>query len=354
MKHWKKALIPKGASILEAMRVLKEGSLRIGLVVDDEKRLLGTVTDGDVRDAILRGVSLDDPARSIMCSSPVVARPDDAPETLLALMRRRDVLQVPLVDEAGHILGLRNLSDLASSQPKSNRVVLMAGGLGERLRPLTADCPKPLLTLGDKPILEIILDTFIQQGFYNFTLAVNYKAEMLMNHFGDGGRFGASITYVRESKRLGTAGALSLLPERPEEPFFVMNGDILTKANFVQLLSRHQTGDCSATMCLREYEFQVPYGVARTEGERLVALDEKPVHRFFVNAGIYVLEPECLDLIPADTYYDMTQLLDALLASGSVVRTHPLRDYWLDIGKMEDFARAVSDYPRYFEPTEES
>ncbi|GAB6037220.1 nucleotidyltransferase family protein [Fundidesulfovibrio butyratiphilus] len=336
------------------MRVLKKGSLRIGLVVNEERRLLGTVTDGDVRDAILLGVSLEAPVRSVMCVTPVVARPDDSPDTLLALMRRRDVLQVPLVDEAGHILGLCNLSDLTSGRPKTNQVVLMAGGLGERLRPLTAECPKPMLSLGNKPILEIILDTFVQQGFSNFTLAVNYKAEMLMNHFGDGSRFGASITYLRENKRLGTAGALSLLPERPSEPFFVMNGDILTKTNFVHLLSRHQAGHSAATMCLREYEFQVPYGVARTEGDRLLELDEKPVHRFFVNAGIYVLAPECLDLIPADTYFDMTQLLDALLASERIVRTYPLRDYWLDIGKMEDFARAVNDYPRYFDPPEES
>jgi dTDP-glucose pyrophosphorylase len=349
MKDWHNILVPSKATIVEALQVLDSGSLQIVLVVDDNKRLLGTVTDGDVRAGILKGVSLDEPVDRIMCPNPVTARLSDADETILATMRARDILQIPILDEAGRIIGLRNLKDFLAPQERPNLVVLMAGGLGTRLMPLTEDCPKPLLRVGGKPILEIILENFIRHGFRRFSIAVNYKAEMVERHFGDGSAFGARIEYLREPDRLGTAGALTLLPERPVEPFFVMNGDLLTNLNFGHLLAFHKEREARATMCVRQYDFQVPYGVVQTEEDRLLGIDEKPVHRFFVNAGIYVFNPQVLDLVPPQAFFDMNELFSALIASGQEAVAFPLREYWLDIGQMQDYLQANGDYEKHFD-----
>ena len=216
------------------------------------------------------------------------------------------------------------------------------------LGPLTANQPKPLLKVGQKPILETIMENFIRHGFRKFYFSVNYLGEMIETHFGDGSRWGVRIEYLREQKRLGTAGALSLLPEKPDKPFFVMNGDILTNVDFAQLLHFHVHTGATATMCVRDYDFQVPYGVVRIEGERLARIEEKPVQRFFVNAGIYVLEPPALDLTPADTFFDMPQLFERIVECGQEAAVFPIREYWLDIGRGDDLQRARSEYELHF------
>jgi NDP-sugar pyrophosphorylase family protein len=225
----------------------------------------------------------------------------------------------------------------------------MAGGLGSRLQPLTDDCPKPLLKVGGRPILETIMLGFMEHGFHNFHLSVNYKAEMVEAHFGDGSRWGANIRYLRETTKLGTAGCLSLLPERPERTFFVMNGDLLTRVNFERMLAFHHENRSMATMGIREHEFEVPYGVVEMKNHRLLGLKEKPVQRFFVNAGVYAFEPETLDCIGSGEPLDMPEFFERIMARDLEASVFPIHEYWLDIGRHGDYDRANGDFLRHFE-----
>ncbi|MCB1876834.1 MAG: nucleotidyltransferase family protein [Chromatiales bacterium] len=333
---------------MQALSVIDRSGLRIGLVADSTGHLLGVVTDGDVRRGILKGIGTDQSVERIMSTRPSLATADEPREQVLARMRARRLNHIPLVDENGVLVGLETLDDLLRGETRPNLVVLMAGGLGSRLRPLTEELPKPLLKVGSRPLLEIILEGFLEQGFHRFHMAVNYKSQMIKEYFGDGSRWGATINYLEERQRLGTAGALALLPERPEEPFFVMNGDLMTRAHFQHLLEFHQRNNAQATLCVREYEQEIPYGVVRLEQQRLFALEEKPVQRFLVNSGIYVLDPSVLPLIPKDRAFDMPDLFRTLIAKGETTVAFPLHEYWLDIGRVEDFERAGREYAEVF------
>ena len=341
-------MVAAGASIREAAKVLDASSMQIVLVVDADGHLLGTVTDGDIRRSILKGVSLDSTVRDIMNTKPTVAGVNDSRANILAAMKRTQLRHIPLVEESGRLVGLEMLDELIQSSPRNNWVVLMAGGLGSRLHPLTAEHPKPMLTVGNKPLLETILESFIEYRFSRFYISVNYLAEAVKSHFGDGSRWGVEICYLHEDRKLGTAGALGLLPEKPGEAILVMNGDVLTKVNFSQLLDFHGGCDARATMCVREYDFQVPYGVVNIEDGRIVGIDEKPVQRFFVNAGIYVLEPDALDLVPANVQIDMPALFEKLIERKMETAVFPIREYWLDIGQLADYDRANGEYPGIF------
>jgi dTDP-glucose pyrophosphorylase len=349
MKQCRDITIGPETPILEVIKILDHSSMQIALVADEAGHLLGTVTDGDVRRGILGGVAMECGARMIMNPKPIVFRVGDPREVILETMKRRQIHQIPILDVSGRIAGIEILDDLLLATTSDNWVVLMAGGQGNRLRPLTDDRPKPLLEIGGKPIMEIILESFIEQGFRRFFISVNYKAEMIRAHFGDGARWGAQLAYLAEDQALGTAGALGLLPSRPQLPMVVMNADLLTKVNFQQLLSFHREHRATATMCVRDYSFQVPYGVAHIDRHRLRDLDEKPVHHFFVNAGIYILEPGVLDLIPQGEAHDMTDLFDRLIERGDELTVFPIREYWLDIGRLGDYQRAQTDFPEVFE-----
>ncbi|MBU1639418.1 MAG: nucleotidyltransferase family protein, partial [Proteobacteria bacterium] len=316
------------------------------------KTLLGTITDGDIRRAILRGGSLEDPIEKVMNTRPTAFTADESMEDMLVAMRLLKLSKVPVVDHKNRVVGLQILDELLRPTPKYNPVVIMAGGLGSRLGSLTKKCPKPLLHVGNRPVLQTILENFIAFGFYNFYFSVNYKAEMIEEFFGDGAKWGVSIKYIYEDKRMGTAGALSLLPERPKMPFFVMNGDILTKVNFLQLLDFHTEHRAAATMCAFKYDLQIPYGVLQIDNDRLVEIDEKPTQSFFVNAGIYILEPKTLDNIPPNTFFDMPSLYEKLIETKQEAAVFPLREYWLDIGHMSDFERAQGDFKDFFKPVE--
>ena len=348
MKDWKRTFINPTQPILEAMRIIDTSALQIALVVDEKKRLIGVVTDGDIRRGILKGVKLDEPISTIMFREFTYAKATAAREEIIALMKRKELLQIPLLDEDGCVVDLKVLVDLISMPQTENWVVLMAGGLGNRLRPLTNDCPKPLLTLNEKPILEIILENLIKHGFRQFYISINYKAEMIEKHFCDGSNWGVQIEYLREKKAMGTAGALGLLPERPAAPLIVMNGDLLTNINFRQLLDFHHAHKALATMCVRDYNFQVPFGVVALDQYRLSNIDEKPSHHFFVNAGIYVLSPTALDIIPPDETYDMTVLFQDIIAAGHEAIAFPIREYWLDVGQFDDYEKASTEYQEIF------
>jgi dTDP-glucose pyrophosphorylase len=348
VKNLQDILIPPSTPILDSIEKIDSGSVQIALVVDEERHLLGTVTDGDVRRGILKAVPLSQPVSEIMNATPIVADNSIGRSAILQLMRQWEIAQIPVLDPEGRIFGLETIAELTSVTQPDTWVVLMVGGLGQRLRPLTDDTPKPMLSVGGKPLLETIIESFARQGFYKIFLSLNYKADIFQAHFGDGSRWGVSIDYLNEDRRLGTAGALALLPERPKDPLVVMNGDVLTSVDFRHLLDFHDQHAADATMCVREYSFQVPYGVAEIENHRLRGISEKPKHQFFVNAGIYVLAPAALDLIPADETCDMPSLFETLIAGGGAASVFPIREYWLDVGRFDDLEQAQGDYAREF------
>jgi dTDP-glucose pyrophosphorylase len=348
MSAWQNVLVGPDASVRETIAKIDADPLHIALVVDGSGRLLGTVTDGDVRRAMLKGHSLDSPVRQIMNPRPTVAGRNEPRDAILSLMRHRQLRQIPLVDERRHVVGVESLDELMRSASKDNVVVVMAGGLGSRLQPLTDSTPKPMLEVGGKPILETVLDGFMAYGLNRFYFAVNYRSEMIKAHFGDGSRWGASIRYLEEDRSLGTAGALSLLPETPSTPLIVMNGDVLTTVNFEHLLDFHAAQGAAATICVRNYEIRIPYGVVNLERQRITRIDEKPAHRFFVNAGIYVLEPRVLKKVPPEARFDMPSLIEALIADGDRPAAFPIREYWIDIGQLEDYQRAHGEYGGVF------
>jgi dTDP-glucose pyrophosphorylase len=343
------AFIGPDATIQEAVAIIDRSPGKIALVVTSERVLIGTITDGDVRRGLLRGVPLEGSVQPIINTHPRVAHSDTEKEVLLARMRQERLRHLPLVDGEGQLVGLETLVDLLESQRLENWVVLMAGGEGRRLRPLTDDVPKPMLSVGSKPLLETIINSFISAGFHKFFLSVNYKAELVERHFGDGSSRGIEIQYLREAKPLGTAGSLSLLRERPAMPFIVMNGDILTKVDFREILNFHRDHRAAGTMCVREYCIQVPYGVVQVRGNNLLAIEEKPTARNFVNAGVYVLEPEVLDKLPPGTAMTMPDLFGRLIAERRPCCVCPIREYWLDVGQMADLQRANNEFSAIFD-----
>lgn len=334
-------LISPDASIRDAAAAIDRGARQVALVVNGDMRLIAVVTDGNIRRGLLRGLDLDASVADVMTSNPTRVKQQDGIATARRLMREHNLHHVPIVDAHDRLVDLLWIDDLTKIVSKTTPIVLMVGGLGMRLRPLTESVPKPMLPIGGRPILEQILQSFSEQGFVKFTLSVNYLGEVIREHFGDGSDFGVEVTYIEEPKRMGTAGALSLLQEFPVEPVIVMNGDLLTSIRFDALLKFHLETGASATLCARQFDMQVPYGVIEAEGTRLRGIDEKPVHHHFVNAGIYVLSPEIIAELEPGTPLDMPDLLARLTARGDTVSVFPLREYWLDIGRIEDleFAR---------------
>ena len=344
MKNWKDALIGPESTLEAAIATLDRSALRIVLVVDENTRLLGTLTDGDIRRALLRHLPLSSSVKDVMCTTPLTAQLDWSRERILAVMENRQLLQLPLVDMEGRVVGLETLHALLEKRQFDNPVFLMAGGFGTRLHPLTHDCPKPLLNIGDRPILQHIVESFATAGFHRFFISTHYLPHMIRDHFGDGSRWGIDIRYVHEETPLGTGGALGLLPHGEiDAPMFMMNSDLLTTMNYQQLLAFHLEHRSHATMCVREYEYQVPYGVIQSEGHRIVSIREKPSQHFFINAGIYLLSPELVRSVRPGTRIDMPTLLQGAIDDGKKVIQYPIHEYWLDIGRMEDLKRARVD-----------
>lgn len=348
MTSWKETTISPDDSILSAVKVIDHSTLGIALVVDSKYTLLGVITDGDIRRALLSGLDMNASVESIMTRNFRFVRKNESNEKVFLLMRQHKLAHMPVLDEAGRLVELKVLREMVTPKLKENLVVIMAGGLGTRLRPMTYKCPKPLLEVGGRPLLETIIEKFVDSGFYRFAICINYKGHMIEDYFGNGADKGIEIQYIRENKRMGTAGPLRLLPARPDRTFIVINGDLLTTVNFSKLLDFHQKTKGLATMCVRTYESQVPYGVVEVDNHKMQAIVEKPVQRFLVNAGIYVLEPDVLDLIPENTFFDMPNLFEKMLKAGIDTSAFPVREYWLDIGQKEDFNKAHGDYAEHF------
>lgn len=348
MRKIKNICISPQASIRTTLEVIDKGVMQIALVVERNK-LLGTITDGDVRRGFLKGKNLEDSIEGLFNTNPFTGKINQSREDIIQAALSHGIKQLPMLDDQGDLVGIELIDDYLRGPEKPNAVVLMAGGQGKRLRPLTANIPKPMLTVGSKPILETILESFSRYGFRNFYFSVNYKAEKIRNYFKDGRQYGVNITYLNETQRLGTAGALSLLPEPTDKPIIVMNGDLLTNVNFEHLLNYHLLAEAKATMCVREYQLQVPYGVVETKGACIQQINEKPTQKFFVNAGIYVLNPEVLELIPQNRSFDMPELFQALIREGQKSCSFPIKDYWMDIGQPNDFEQANTEYEENFD-----
>jgi dTDP-glucose pyrophosphorylase/CBS domain-containing protein len=340
-------LVPPTATVRETMAAIDRNEVGIALVVDERRRLLATITDGDLRRAMLADLDIEAPVSTLVDArrargEPIVAPAGTPPLELLALMERESVRQVPLLDGDGRIVDLALLDDVVKTDVSPLRAVVMAGGFGTRLGDLTADTPKPMLPVGDRPLLERIIGQLREAGINRVSLTTHYRADSIAGHFGDGSEFGVDLHYVNEDTPLGTAGSLALL-EPSVEPILVMNGDIVTRVNFAAMHRFHEEHRADMTVALRPYETSVPYGVVEVDGELITDVAEKPLVRAFVNAGIYLLAPDVCRLVPAGTRYEMTDLIRALIAAGRRVVGFPLREYWLDIGTPEDYSQALND-----------
>ena len=344
MTDFKKISASPAAKIIEVIDIIDRGSYQVALIVDELGCLIGTVTDGDIRRALLRGEKLEAEVGGVMQrgfkSLPESATDSDA----MALMTREDLQQVPALDECGRVVRLFILDDLIKAKKVSNTVVIMAGGEGKRLYPLTQDCPKPMLRVNNKPILEIILEQCINGGFSHFYFSVNYLKEQIREYFGDGARWRVRIDYLEENQPLGTAGALSLLPPQTKEPVLVMNGDILTRVDYKNLLRFHAEHSAGVTVCVREHTTEIPYGVLHVKDLHILKIEEKPKLLNHVNCGIYLIDPKLFNLIPRDCFFDMPDLISLALSQRCPVVAFPVHEYWLDVGYPSTLQRASSEW----------
>lgn len=340
MDNWADAVVGPDVSLRVGIAVVDKVGQQVALVVSPGGFLVGILTDGDIRRAVLAGKDLNTPVSAVMSKHPATTRVSATRDEMLSIMRARVIHHLPLLDGAGRLAGLATMSDLVGIADRPNWVVLMAGGLGVRLRPLTNEVPKPLLHVGGRPILETALQSFAEQGFRHIFLAVNYKSDMVRAHFGNGESWGVQVQYLQEPSQLGTAGSLSLLPSVPTDPLIVMNGDLLTRTDFGSLLAFHQAQGATATMAVRPYDVEVPYGVVSVDGTHITEIQEKPVHRHFINAGIYALSPDAIQHLPTDRSFDMPELFERLISLGRTAVAYLLRESWIDIGRLEELERA--------------
>ena len=341
--NWKNIAVKPSFSIRDCWKQLDNGALRFVVVVDEDDRLLGVVTDGDIRRSLLGGRELSDKIENVMNRKPIVASPKLSKRDLIELMEKHGVLALPLVDEE-RVVGVVELQKLLQVPQVENPVFIMAGGFGTRLRPLTDNCPKPMLQVGGRPLLETLIRSFKRKGFRNFYISTHYLPEIIRDYFGNGSSLGVNISYVHEEQPLGTGGALGLLPpSMPDLPLIMINGDILTSVDFRALLDFHAKNGAHATICVRSHEITIPYGVIEGEGIDIASMAEKPTYRYFVNTGIYAVSPDVYRSVGIGTKIDMPTLLQARMRSGLSVKKMPSHEYWLDIGRVDDFNKAQAD-----------
>jgi len=343
-------LISYKESILVAMQLININCKGILLVVNEDNELFGTISDGDIRRAILSGEQLSKSVAKICNKNCIYSNEDINLDEVKKQFIEKMIKLLPIVDSSKKVIDYLEIDDLIdyNKLEKENPILIMAGGLGTRLRPFTENVPKSMLKVGNKPILETIIEQFKNYGFKNILISVNYKAEIIENYFRDGKDFGVSIKYIKETKRLGTAGAIKLANKYLNKPFFVINGDILTNVNFYNLLQYHIENNYKMTIGSRIYETQIPYGVLNMNETCVTSLEEKPVIKHLVSGGVYILEPSVIQNIPGDEYFDITQLIDMLISKNDRVGSFPITEYWMDIGRIEDFDKANNDINIYF------
>ena len=333
---WGQAILPLSATIKEVIANLDRVSLKIVMIVNSQNELEGTVSDGDIRRGLLRGLTLESPVSSVVHRNPLVVPQGMSKEAVVQLMLVNKVQQIPVVDDDNHIIGLHLWEVVLESPTRSNLMVIMAGGKGVRLRPYTESCPKPMVEVAGRPMLAHIIERAKTEGFSRFIIAVHYLGHLIEEHFGNGEAYDVEITYVREQKPLGTAGALSLLESMPDEPFIVTNGDVITDIRYGELLDFLIKHNASGTMAVRSHEWQHPFGVVHTKGVEIIGFDEKPIYRSYINAGVYSFQPESLKLLKKNCYCDMPTFFELIKSSGLQTIAYPMHEPWLDVGRPED------------------
>lgn len=338
---WQATLVPPTLDLHAAIVALDRVGLQILMVAGADRRLLGTLTDGDIRRALLKGQPLTTPITEVMHQTPMVVGPDLGRESVLNLMRANKMRQLPILDPEGRILGLHLWDQVVTTSPmRDNMVVLMAGGFGKRMMPYTETSPKPMLEVAGKPLLQHLIERARADGFRHFVITLHYLPQVIRDHFGDGSKFDVQIDYVTESTPLGTAGALSLLPARPDLPFVVANGDILTEVRFSDMLEFHRAHGATATMAVREHEYHNPFGVVQTDGMLITGFEEKPVWRTRINGGIYVLSPQALNHLTPNTHCNMPTLFERVQLAGDRAIVYPMHETWMDVGNPADLLTA--------------
>lgn len=339
-EFWEKALLPINATLQQAISNLEETAFQIAIIVTPEGILIGTLTDGDIRRGLLRGVSMDSSIEPIVYREPLVVPPTHDRDSLLLLMKVNQVLQIPVVDEERRVVGLHLWDEIVAPCQRSNKMVIMVGGQGSRLRPHTENCPKPMLHVGGKPMLEHIIERAKAAGFENFVLATHYLSKKIEEYFGNGDAWDVQIDYLHEESPLGTAGAIGLLDPKPDMPFLVTNGDILTDIHYDKLLDYHDRYGALATMAVSKYQWQHPFGVVHTDGVNIVGFEEKPISISYINAGIYVLSPKALDVLSHSEHCDMPTLFSRLQEASERTVVYPMHEPWLDVGQVENYTLA--------------
>lgn len=339
---WHQSILPLNSNIKQVISNLNEVGIKIVLIINEAHELEGTISDGDIRRGLLRGLSLDSPVTAVLNRNPLVVPPELGRDLILQLMVANKIQQIPVVDELRHVVGLHLWDDITEPPARSNLMVIMAGGMGTRLRPHTENCPKPMLPVAGKPMMEHIIEHAKSEGFNRFVLAIHYLGHMIEDYFGNGDRWHVQIDYLREKAPLGTAGALGLLNPKPGSPFLVTNGDVLTDIRYGELLDFHINHNAAATMAVRVHEWQHPYGVVQTKGIDIVGFEEKPVARSHINAGVYALDPDALNVLKADAHCDMPTLFERLQAQARRTVAYPMHEPWLDVGRPDDLSMANS------------
>lgn len=333
--------IPSGATILDAMRKLTASGIDILLVIDGGERVLGLITDGDLRRGIVGGEGLESPVTKVMSRKFLAARDDDNRAYALDMMIAQKIRHLPIIGNDGKLKGIHFLSHLVGHKNRPNIAVIMAGGRGVRLRPITENCPKPMIRVAGRPILERLVLHLVSHGITHIYLAINYMGEMIEDYFGDGSKYGCNISYLREKEMLGSGGALSLLPEKPAQPFFVINGDLVTDIDVGAMLDFHERRNAVATIASKQVFSKISYGVIEKTDDVLVDIIEKPTMQHEINIGCYVLSPECLSYIPAGVQFPITDLFGHLQKEKKTVCVYETQEEWIDVGQPEDLKKAL-------------
>ncbi|MEX2987733.1 nucleotidyltransferase family protein [Serratia fonticola] len=343
ISNWHQIKLSVNSTVLDALEILNKYALRIVLIVNEHEKLLGVVTDGDIRRGLVRGIGIQSTVDKIMTVNPYYFSPTIDRVSRKKILAEKNILAAPLIHN-GKVVGVETIHEGSIVPSYDNPVFIMAGGFGTRLRPLTNSCPKPMLQIGGRPMLEIIIDQFIKFGFSNFYISTHFMPEVIRDYFGNGSKWNVNIEYVHEENPLGTGGALGLLPEGISElPLIMVNGDVLTTINFERLLNFHTENNAAATMCVRDYQYTIPYGVIESDGSKIISMEEKPTKKFFVNAGIYIVDSSVRMAVKKNQHIDMPTLLEQKMNAGNDVLIFPIHEYWLDIGRMDDFNRAQED-----------
>ena len=341
--------IESDATIKEAMKVIDKNLTGGALVVNENNELVGTITDGDIRRAILRGLSINEGIEGAYFKNFKFVTEQHSKKKAKEYMLKNKIRQVPVIDKDKKLTDLYFLDDIISYDKKDNYVFILAGGLGTRLMPLTETVPKPMLKVGEKPILELIIEQFKEYGFRNFIISLNYKGEIIEEYFKEGKDFDVNIEYITETKKLGTAGSIALVKEKFTKPFIVINGDILTGIDFDKFLDHHMKSNFDITVGVRNYEINVPYGVLVTDNMIIESLEEKPTYKFHINGGVYAVNPEVIEYIKENEVYNMTDLIEDTMDDKKKSGIYEITEYWTDIGHLDDYKKANTDIHKFFE-----